>query len=102
MRNLLKKNDHPSGKEKTITPCALAAYEFGRLKWAIKMKEGDDLTIGEIIQKQQPDVYKQLIRIIKFSKARKVTEEKVDFKRLMEDAPTYKRHHGSWRQVRNG
>jgi hypothetical protein len=64
-------------------------------------KEGDDLTIGEIIQKQQPDVYKQLIKLTKFSKEKKVYEEKVDFKRLMEDAPTYKRHHGSWRQVRH-
>ena len=54
------------------------------------------MTIGEILKNKQPDVYKKLI---KFSIEK---EEKVDFKRMMEDAPVYKRHHGAWRQVRNG
>ena len=62
------------------------------------MREGDGLSIGEVIKKQQPDVYQELIRLSK----RKVKKEKIDFKRLMEDAPVYKRHNGAWRQVRDG
>lgn len=53
------------------------------------------MTIVEIIKKKQPDVYKQLMRF-----CRKVKEEKVDYKKLMEDSPVYKRHNGAWRQVR--
>lgn len=56
------------------------------------------MTIGEIIKKNQPDVYKKLMR---FSNTKKLKEEKIDFKRLMEDAPVYKRHNGAWRQVRH-
>jgi len=60
------------------------------------------LSIGDIIRKKQPDVYKKLISLSK-SKSNKVKkEEKIDFKRLMEDAPVYKRHNGAIRQVRNG
>ncbi|GEM_PF-2330595 len=54
------------------------------------------MTIGEIIKKNQPDVYKKLMKL------KKVKEERIDYKRLMEDAPVYKRHNGAWRQVRNG
>ena len=62
-----------------------------------KGQSGEEtMTIGEILKNKQPDVYKKLI---KFSIEK---EEKVDFKRMMEDAPVYKRHHGAWRQVRNG
>lgn len=59
------------------------------------LKEGDVLKIGEIIKKKQPDVYKKLMKMSK-------RNENIDFKKLMEDAPVYKRHHGAWRQVRNG
>lgn len=54
------------------------------------------MEIGEIIRIKQPDVYKKLMRL------KKAKEEKIDYKRLMEDAPVYKRHNGAWRQVRNG
>jgi len=59
------------------------------------------LSIGEIIRKQQPNVYKKLIGLSK-CKSKVKKEEKIDFKRLMEDAPVYKRHNGAIRQVRNG
>jgi len=58
------------------------------------------LSIGEIIRKQQPDVYKKLIGLSKCKSKKVKIEEKIDFKRLMEDAPVYKRHNGAWRQVR--
>lgn len=53
------------------------------------------MTIGEIIKKNQPDIY---IKLMKFCKKEK--EEKIDYKRMMEDAPVYKRHNGAWRQVK--
>ena len=53
------------------------------------------MKIGDIIRKNQPEVYKKLIEL-----GREKYEEKFDYKRLMEDAPAYKRHHGSWKQVR--
>jgi hypothetical protein len=58
-------------------------------------KEGDVLKIGDIVRKKQPDVYKKLMKMCQ-------KKENIDFKKLMEDAPVYKRHHGAWRQVRNG
>jgi hypothetical protein len=59
--------------------------------------------IGEILRINQPDVYKKLIKFRNTNIQKKVKkEEHIDFKRLMEDAPTYKRHHGAWRQVRHG
>lgn len=59
------------------------------------------MSIGEIVKKQQPDVYQELIRLCK-CKSKVKKEEKIDFKRLMEDDPVYKRHNGAVRQVRNG
>jgi len=53
------------------------------------------LAIGEIIKKKQPEVY---YKLIKFSKSK---TDNVDYKRLMEDAPVYKRHSGALRQVRH-
>ncbi len=61
------------------------------------------MAIGEILKTKQPDIYMKLMKISKIenkSKAKK--EERIDFKRLMEDAPVYKRHCGAWRQVRHG
>lgn len=58
---------------------------------------GEVMTIGEKIKRNQPDVYKKLIKVAKNAK-----EERVDYKKMMEDAPVYKRHCGAWRQVRNG
>lgn len=60
------------------------------------LKEGDSLAIGEIIKNKQPDIY---YKLIKLSKPKK---EYIDFKRLMEEAPVYKRHGGALRQVRHG
>ena len=71
------------------------AWQFFLLKHVILKKEGDVLKIGDIIRKNQPEVYKKLIEL-----SRKKHEEKIDFKKMMEDAPVYKRHHGSWKQVR--
>lgn len=60
------------------------------------------MEIGEILRFKQPDVYKKLIKLSNTNIQKKVKkEEYVDFKRLMEDAPVYKRHHGAWRQVRH-
>jgi hypothetical protein len=54
------------------------------------------LTIGEIIKNKQPIIYYKLIN---FSKSNK---DNTNYKKLMEDAPVFKRHHGALRQVRNG
>jgi len=53
------------------------------------------LAIGDIIKNKQPEVY---YKLIKFSKNK---AENIDYKRLMEDAPVYKRHSGALRQVRH-
>jgi hypothetical protein len=53
------------------------------------------LAIGEIIKNKQPDIYYKLINLSKPKK------DCIDFKRLMEDAPVYKRHGGALRQVRH-
>jgi hypothetical protein len=69
----------------------------------LQIKRVTFLEIGEILRNKQPDVYKKLIKFSNTNNKKKVKkDEYVDFKRLMEDAPTYKRHHGAWRQVRNG
>lgn len=66
-------------------------------------KEGDVLEIGEIIRINQPDVYKRLIKFSNNNNKSKVKKEgHIDFKRLMEDAPVYKRHNRALRQVRHG
>lgn len=61
-------------------------------------KEGDVLKIGDIVRKKQPDVYRELMKIA--NNKGKNTEAYVDYKKMMEDAPVYKRHNGAWRQVR--
>lgn len=53
------------------------------------------MTIGEKIKRNQPDVYKKLIKITKNAK-----EERINYRKMMEDAPVYKRHNGALRQVR--
>jgi hypothetical protein len=69
----------------------------------LQIKRVTLLEIGEILKFKQPDIYKKLIIFSNTNIQKKVKkEEYVDFKRLMEDAPTYKRHNGAWRQVRNG
>lgn len=61
------------------------------------------MTIGEILKFKQPDVYKKLIKLSNNNIQKKAKkEEYVDFKRLMEDAPVFKRHRGALRQVRHG
>ena len=60
------------------------------------LKEGDSLAIGDIIKNKQTDIYYKLIKLSKTEK------DNTDYKRLMEDAPVYKRHRGVLRQVRNG
>ncbi len=50
------------------------------------------MTIGEKIKRNQPDVYKKLMKMTK--------KERIDYKKMMEDAPVYKRHNGALRQVR--
>lgn len=68
----------------------------------LNTKEGDVLEIGEIIRIKQPDIYKKLIKVSNTNNKNKVKkEEHIDFKRLMEDAPVYKRHNGALRQVRH-
>jgi hypothetical protein len=52
------------------------------------------LAIGEIIKNKQPDIYYKLIKLSK------TKQDNVDYKKLMEDAPVYKRHGGALRQVR--
>jgi len=67
----------------------------------IMQEEGDDLAIGEILRTKQPDIYKKLKKFSNTNKKSKIKkEEYIDFKRLMEDAPVYKRHCGALRQVR--
>jgi hypothetical protein len=58
------------------------------------------MTIGEILKIKQSDVYSKLIKFSKINIKTKVKEEHNDYKRLMEEAPVYKRHNGAWRQVR--
>lgn len=66
-------------------------------------ERGENLAIGDILKTKQPDVYRKLIKISRINnEGRGKNEEHIDFKRLMEDAPVYKRHRGAWRQVRNG
>jgi hypothetical protein len=54
------------------------------------------LAIGEIVRYKQPDIFNKLIKISKNK------TDNINFKKLMEDAPVYKRHRGALRQVRNG
>lgn len=60
------------------------------------------MEIGKIVRIKQPYVYKRLIRFSNTNNKSKVKkEEHINFKRLMEDAPVYKRHNGALRQVRH-
>jgi hypothetical protein len=54
------------------------------------------LAIWEIIKIKQPEVYNKLIKLSK------TNDDNVNYKKLMEDAPVYKRHRGALRQVRHG
>lgn len=59
------------------------------------------MTVENIVRSNQPDVYNQLKKkTYHRHKKKRPKKENIDFKKLMEDAPVYRKCHGSFRQVR--